>query len=111
MADNQQTKVQPIKAPANPTQIEWPQDQYGITSELKKVGVRAIARVNGHPDKALVMDRVLKTLLAHLKARYPDQQAFNAALDEFRDDQTAKRVGQPQSSPKVKQAAVALSDV
>lgn len=60
---------------SNPTLIEWPFDQYGITSLLKTEGVQAIQRVSGDPEKAEVVLSVLQCLAQHLKARLPDQRA------------------------------------
>lgn len=60
---------------SNPGLIEWPFDQYGFTTVLRKEGVRAIGRVNGNPEKAEVLLGTLQVLAQHLKARVPDQQA------------------------------------
>ena len=59
---------------SNPTFIEWPFDEHGMTTLLRKEGVRAIGRVAGSPEKADVVMATLQCLAQHLKARVPDQQ-------------------------------------
>jgi hypothetical protein len=86
MAKQEPTTVTPEVAPveptrsvsgdfSNPTFIEWPFDQHGTTTLLRKEGVRAIGRVAGDPAKADVVMATLQCLAQHLKARLPDQQA------------------------------------
>lgn len=55
---------------ANPTTIEWPQDEYRITQALKKEGTRLASRVGNQRDKLAVALQTIDTLRGHLIARY-----------------------------------------
>ncbi len=63
----------------NPREIEWPLDEFGITSMLRKEGVRAVGRIKGDPAKLNTFLVTLKLLGEHAKTKLADQQAEIAA--------------------------------
>ncbi|QOE32113.1 hypothetical protein CPT_Palo_054 [Rhizobium phage Palo] len=54
---------------ANPAQIVWPTDTWGITSDLRKALMRAAGSVQGVPEKHELFVATLMVGLAHIKAR------------------------------------------
>lgn len=58
----------------NPRSIEWPHDEYGFTTLLRKEGVRAVGRIKGDPAKLEVLLLSLRTIGEHAKAKITDQQ-------------------------------------
>ena len=88
MADE---KKKAAAVPSNPTEIVWPSDPTGVTSELKKVLVRTAGRVNGQADKLEAVLEVLKIGFGHVTARH-GAQVEDAKRDiEWRAEQDAKR--------------------
>lgn len=61
---------QKLVVSGNPMQIEWPQDQYHVTKQLKTAGVAAASRVNGHDDKLAVFLQTMDIIRAHGIAHY-----------------------------------------
>lgn len=68
-----------IKVGTNPLNLEWPQDQYGITSMLKKEGVRAVGRLNGDDTKLDVFLGTVRLLVQYAKEKHAEQTRVNAA--------------------------------
>jgi len=64
--------------PANPTQIEWPSDPMGTTSNLKSEGIRTAGKINGQKDKLATFIKTLDILKEHGIARYKTQKETNA---------------------------------
>lgn len=63
------------KAVVNPRDIEWPLDQYGFTTLLRKEGVRAVGRLKGDSKKLEVFMTTLRALAAHAEAKMADYEA------------------------------------
>lgn len=85
-----ETKPAANTIPANPAAIVWPQDRYGLTTLLKKEGLRAAGRVKGDPSKLDEYLAVLRVLAGHAKARCEaDREAAQKA--QARSVAAAKR--------------------
>ena len=78
MATNKQTTVNEASKvdgkQTNPRKIVWPHDPYGITSMLKKEGVRAVGRIKGDPKKLDVFLGVLRALVDHSRVKTDAQR-------------------------------------
>lgn len=57
----------------NPRLIEFPYDQFGFTTMLRKEGVRAVGRIKGDKAKMDVFLQTLRVLGDHAKAKIADQ--------------------------------------
>lgn len=53
----------------NPTQITWPRDQWGFTSELKKIVIQTAGNVRGHEEKHDLLLNTLAVAIAHVQKR------------------------------------------
>ena len=53
----------------NPALIEWPRDEHGITSELKRAFVQAAMKCKGNPDKERILIGTIMVGLAHTRKR------------------------------------------
>lgn len=60
---------------ANSAQVEWPQDTWGFTSDLRKVGLRTAANVRGDDKKMELFMATIKVLILHAQARLPEDKA------------------------------------
>lgn len=58
---------------SNPNAVEFERDQYGITSNLKREGLRAAGRVAGDEQKLRTLVKALEVLREHAIARYKAQ--------------------------------------
>lgn len=56
----------------NPLDIQWPQDEYGFTTMLRKEGARAIGRIQGDATKMRVLLDTLEVLRDHAEAKLAD---------------------------------------
>lgn len=65
---------------SNPNAVEFERDKYGVTQQLKSVGLRTAGRVNGDKDKLITLCGVLDTLKAHAIARYKAQLAIKTEV-------------------------------
>ncbi|QPC44924.1 hypothetical protein HW532_20825 [Kaustia mangrovi] len=66
----------------NPAEVEFPRDPWGMTTELRRAGLRAAASVRGNEEKQRLYLATLQVLAAHVKARLKDDQAaFKARLE------------------------------
>lgn len=63
----------------NPAQVEFPQDIYGMTSAMRKAGLRAAASIRGNDAKQRVFLGTLAVLAGHAKARHEDDKRSLAA--------------------------------
>ena len=88
----EQVKELIAKTGANPALLEFPTDQWGFTSGVRKEVLRAASSVRGQADKHLLLIGTLQVLIAHIKARYEPDQAARANELAFRDAQAADRV-------------------
>ena len=72
----------------NARMIEFPYDQHGFTTLLRKEGVRAAGRITGDPEKLDVFLQTLRVLGEHAKTKIEDQKreaAMAAAAAENRE--------------------------
>lgn len=53
----------------NPALVEFPRDEWGFTSELRKVGLRSAAAIRGDEAKLTLYIQTLATLAQHAQAR------------------------------------------
>ena len=60
---------------SNPASIMYPTDPWGLTTELKASVRTLAARVCGCPEKYKVVQETLEIVLAHLEARYNEDNA------------------------------------
>lgn len=71
----------------NPALVEFPQDVWGFTSELRKAGIRAGQAIRGDAEKLSLYLAHLRILALHVKARFDGdvaELADRAAEIEFR---------------------------
>ena len=61
-------------AVTNPRDIEWPHDEYGFTTMVRKEGVRAVGRIKADPAKLAVFLDTLRTLAQHAQVKVEDQK-------------------------------------
>lgn len=59
----------------NPAQVEFPRDEWGMTSELRKVGLRTAAGIRGNDAKLQLFLQTLAILGRHAQARINDDKA------------------------------------
>lgn len=78
--------IAPMSIPTNPALLDFPQDQWGFTSELKKAVLKAASTVNAQPDKQKLLIDTLELLLAHVDARF----STDALNKEARKEQARK---------------------
>lgn len=79
----------------NPAFVEFPRDEWGFTSELRAVGLRAASAVNGNADKHALLVATLRVLAQHAQARLNgDADALQALGEQIakRDASTFHRV-------------------
>lgn len=62
----------------NPAQVEFPADVWGMTTELRKAGLRVAGSIRGNEEKLRVYLATLSILGAHAVARVDDDKASNA---------------------------------
>lgn len=60
-------------APANPTLLDFPADEYGLCVELRKAMVKLAGRLHGDPNKLHTVERNLSLLIGHMYSRYAEQ--------------------------------------
>lgn len=60
----------------NTAKIVWPQDNWGITSGLKKELIKAISNIRGVEFKKELVEATLYIALAHMKKRDAKDKAF-----------------------------------
>lgn len=81
----------PQDVSSNVSELDFPTDQYGYTSELKKAGLATISRLSGDADKLILLEDVLLLLLSHARARQVSQAAENQrAIDAFNTSQATR---------------------
>lgn len=59
----------PAAVATNPALVEFPRDQWGMTSELRKAGLRAASSVRGNPEKQALLLQTLRVIAQHSQAR------------------------------------------
>jgi len=96
MAKSKSTTVAPkSEAPkkdefANAATLQFPVDRMGITSLLRKEGVRAIGRIKGNKAKLKLVILVLDVLKKHAVARYKAATADHALAMETIGERKAR---------------------
>lgn len=71
------------KVSSNSALVEWPQDKWGFTSELRKTGLRTVARVRGDDVKMALLMETFRILIQHAQARLPeDKAALSRRIEE-----------------------------
>lgn len=61
------------EAPANPTLLDFPADEYGLCVELRKAMVKLAGRLHGDQNKLRTAERNLSLLIGHMYSRYVEQ--------------------------------------
>lgn len=93
------------KATANPVKMEFPQDKWGFTSQIKKEVLKAAGTVRGQQDKHDLLVATLAMLLQHIKLRLEPDRALQQERIKRLDDAAAERasrerIGATPTAPK-----------
>lgn len=76
----------------NPAQIEWPRDEHGITSKLKKALAEAAMSVKGNKEKEAVLIGTIMVGLAHVRKRViKDGEVQARRLEDIRRKAEARK--------------------
>lgn len=67
------------QAQTNPTKLEYPTDQYGITSDFKKAVARLGLSVRGDPEKLAVVLGSFEVATQYIQARFNEDRAVRDA--------------------------------
>lgn len=77
MAKKKSTNVGTFKyiadAPANPTLLDFPSDEFGLCRELRKTMTKLSGRLCGDQKKLRVAEQNLALLIGHMYNRYREQ--------------------------------------
>lgn len=84
-----------LKVGTNSTKLPWPADRFGITTDLKKEGVKAVRRINGDQDKFAVLLDTMKVLAAFARESYQQQRG---------NRETVRRRGEVEHARAVREA-------
>jgi hypothetical protein len=60
---------------ANPALVEFPRDEWGFTTELRKAGIQAAQRIRGNEEKHKLYIETIKILVQHALARFEGDAA------------------------------------
>lgn len=73
--------VAPTETPVstNPAMVEFPRDVWGMTTELRKAGLRAASAVRGNAEKHKLFLATLRVLAQHSAARLNSDAEGTAA--------------------------------
>lgn len=74
---------------ANPSNLDFPLDRYGITSELRTAFIKCVDRVRGDKEKLETLNNVLAVLIKHKNARFVDFNESTGSVSNF--DRTARK--------------------
>lgn len=77
--------------PANVSLLVWPQDQYGVTSNLKPALIEAAGRMTGDADKLKALLDTIEYAKKHILARFASQVEDRAATLRHYQEQEAIR--------------------
>lgn len=70
--------------PANPALVEFPRDEWGFTTELRKAGLQAAQSIRGNDEKHRLFIDTIKVLAQHAIARLEgDAKAVAARVEEI----------------------------
>ena len=76
----------------NPALVEFPQDPWGFTAKLRKIGLQTASNVRGNEEKMKLFMETLQIIAKHAQARYPaDQAAMKTALEDLAKRDEASR--------------------
>lgn len=56
--------------PANPSNLVFPTDRFGLTTEIRKAVISATRKVGGDKDKVALIEETLRVLRGHVQATY-----------------------------------------
>lgn len=77
--------------PAHPGKIQWVQDKYGTTSEIKKAGIAMAGKIKGDPERMKTALRTLAIISQHIKARMKaDQEHQKARMERLREAEKSR---------------------
>ena len=80
----------------NPALVEFPQDAWGFTTKLRKIGLQAASNVRGNEAKMKLFMETLSIIAKHAQARYPtDKAALEQALKDLAKRDEAGRQIEP----------------
>lgn len=93
--------VEPVNVPTlqdliknvsdNPATINFPQDRWGFTSQIKTTVLKAASTVRGQDDKHDLLVATLAVLIAHVKARKAKDKATQQMVREHHNAAAAER--------------------
>jgi hypothetical protein len=78
---------------ANSALVEWPRDEWGSLSKLRKELLLAASNIRGQADKQEVFLNTLKTAALHALARFDADKAAIAAEVEYENTRIARQNG------------------
>ncbi len=78
---------------ANSALVEWPRDEWGSLSNLRKELLLAAGNIRGQDDKQEVFLNTLKTAALHAIARFSADKAALAAEVEYENNRIARQNG------------------
>lgn len=78
---------------ANAALVEWPRDEWGSLSNLRKELLLAASNIRGQDDKQEVFLNTLKTAAMHALARFSADKAALAAEVEYENTRIARQNG------------------
>lgn len=67
---------------SNPALVEFPRDEWGFTSDLRKAGLAAASAIYGNPEKQALFIATLRVLAQHAGARVNSDAAALKAEGE-----------------------------
>ena len=78
---------------ANTALVEWPRDEWGSLSSLRKELLLAASNIRGQDDKQEVFLNTLKTAALHAIARFSGDKAALVAEVEYENNRIARQNG------------------
>jgi hypothetical protein len=78
---------------ANSALVEWPRDEWGSLSALRKELLLAAGNIRGQDDKQEVFLNTLKTAALHAIARFSGDKAALTAEVEYENNRIARQNG------------------
>ncbi len=92
LVDPNSLKALLAAAGPNPAALKFPTDRWGFTSEIKKSVLKAAATVRGQQDKHDILIGTLAVLIAHIKARLPEDRKTAEYFMQVEAAATAERL-------------------
>ncbi|WP_085352839.1 hypothetical protein [Bradyrhizobium canariense] len=78
------TEKKASTVPANPAMVEFPRDEWGFTTELRKAGLQAASRIRGNDEKHKLFIDTIKIIAQHAIARLEgDAAALVAEIEQI----------------------------